>query len=167
MRSRSAPPCTTAQTTRPAVDPVHPQHDPPVVEADDVAGVQIGGEARVFDRERIVGMPAPPSTSRIVAPSRISAGPPWPVRIFGPCRSCTTAIDFPRARAASRTMVRRRAWSSCVPCEKLSRATSIPASIRSPIALTSSVAGPNVQTILAWRRLMSGGILGTELGVSK
>ena len=109
MRSRSAPPCTTAQTTRPAVDPVHPQHDPPVVEADDVAGVQIGGEARVFDRDAHRCDPRwLPSTSRIVAPSRISAGPPWPVRIFGPCRSCNTAIDFPRARAASRTMVRRR-----------------------------------------------------------
>ncbi len=108
MRSRSEPPCTTAQTTRPRVDPVDPQHDPPVVEADDVSGVQIGGEARVFDRERIVGSGAALDQPDRRAP-RISAGPPWPVRIFGPCRSCNTAIDFPRARAASRTMVRRRA----------------------------------------------------------
>src|SRR5271165_2815010 len=58
-----------------------------------------------------------------------------------------------RAEAArSRSIV--RACSSWVPCEKLSRATSIPARISRSIISAESLAGPRVHTILALRKFM-------------
>src|SRR6476660_2943064 len=46
------------------------------------------------------------------------------------------------------------ACSSWVPCEKLSRATSIPASIKRSIIRGEQLAGPMVHTILEWRKFM-------------
>ena len=56
-----------------------------------------------------------------------------------------------RAFAAARTLSYTRWWTSVSPWEKLSRATSIPASTRAWICSADSVAGPMVQTILALR----------------
>ena len=102
---------------------------------------------------------ASPSTGSVVivnsSPARASSTPPRsnaPSRIFGPCRSASTPTARPRGvggRAHARD--RRAACSSCVPCEKLRRATSMPASISSRIASGVDVAGPSVQTILARR----------------
>ena len=98
----------------------HAQRDPPVVEAHEIAGLQIRRQARRIrwrscraSRRRLP--PASPSALR-----RSCAGKPRPVRIFGPCRSCSTAIGFPRARDSARKAAIRRACSSCVPCEKFS-----------------------------------------------
>ena len=146
--------------------PVHPQRDPPVVQADRRPR---RADPRRGPRTRPRSSSAPPASLRPAhrlaladrrGPAAGRCGSSGPADPATPRSAC-------RARAPLAHDGSRRACSSCVPCEKLSRATSIPASIRSPIALTSSVAGPNVQTILAWRRPMSGGILGTERGVSK
>ena len=76
---------------------------------------------------------AVPSTSRSVstmrspASSRTGAPPARrPVRISGPRVSSMTAQGEPASRHASRKRSMRAACSSCDPCEKLSRATSIP-----------------------------------------
>ena len=45
-------------------------------------------------------------------------------------------------------------WSSRFPCEKLSRKTSVPASIIAAMLSADSVAGPSVHTILVLRRRM-------------
>ena len=57
--------------------------------------------------------------------------------------------------AASRNIVMFCACSSWLPCEKFSRATSIPASISLRIIRGVRVAGPMVQTILEWREFIT------------
>ena len=72
-----------------------------------------------------------------------------PILIRGPCRSPRMATGVPRLCAAARTSAIVAWCSACDPCEKLIRATFIPASIRSPIDPAVAVAGPSVHTILA------------------
>src|SRR5574337_758369 len=60
-----------------------------------------------------------------------------------------TATALPYSVATSRSILSRRACSGCDPCEKLRRATSIPAFRSAARTSASSVAGPSVQTILA------------------
>jgi hypothetical protein len=50
--------------------------------------------------------------------------------------------------AAARNIEMFLACSSCVPCEKFSRATSIPASNKRSIIFGERLAGPMVHTIL-------------------
>ena len=102
-----------------------------------------------------------PNTRAVVMtkrwPVRSSTGPPLasgPVRIFGPCRSARIAIGFWCLIDAARSVEMFFACSSCVPCEKLSRATSIPASSKRSIILGKRLAGPMVQTIFEWRKFM-------------
>ena len=52
MRSRSAPPWSDRARDPAARDLVHPQRDPPVVEAHEIAGLQIRRQAGVFDGDR-------------------------------------------------------------------------------------------------------------------
>ena len=68
------------------------------------------------------------------------------MRIFGPQRSCSAATDLCSSSDACRSRARRSPCSSCVPCEKLKRATSIPASMRPRRPSSESHAGPSVQT---------------------
>src|SRR5882724_443523 len=102
-----------------------------------------------------------PNTRAVVMtkrwPVRSSTGPPpasGPVRIFGPCRSARIAIGFWCLIDAARSVEMFFACSSCVPCEKLSRATSIPASSKRSIIRGERLAGPMVQTIFEWRKFM-------------
>src|SRR5207248_2326085 len=74
-----------------------------------------------------------------------------PSRIFGPWRSARTPIARPRSAAIRRTVSYTTEWSARVPWLKLSRATSIPASMSSASCEGLDVAGPSVQTILARR----------------
>ncbi len=92
-------------------------------------------------RDSPVRITVRPRTSRMNADSR------GPVRILGPCRSPSSAIGRSAAWAASRTSAaawRCVAWS---PCEKFSRATSIPAWIIARSTVGDALAGPMVQTI--------------------
>ena len=57
----------------------------------------------------------------------------------------------PAVSAARRTLTMARAWSSCVPWLKLSRAQSIPAATSLPSVGSSREAGPIVQMIFALR----------------
>src|SRR5208282_2241132 len=87
-------------------------------------------------------------------PARSVTVPPpasTPVRILGPWRSAKIAIGFSNAAAASRNIAKLCACSACVPCEKFSRATSMPASKSLWIMRGERVAGPMVQTIFEWR----------------
>src|SRR5208283_1062925 len=74
-----------------------------------------------------------------------------PVRIFGPWRSARIAMGFSHSIAASRNIAKLCACSAGVPCEKFSRATSMPASSSLRIMRGDRVAGPMVHTILEWR----------------
>ncbi|MNI25925.1 hypothetical protein D3C73_796040 [compost metagenome] len=82
---------------------------------------------------------------------------PWAkraMRIFGPCRSASTATKRPCLAANSRTS-RARAMCSCaLPWEKFSRTTSTPARINPSIASGLSVAGPSVAIIFVLRIMM-------------
>ncbi len=55
---------------------------------------------------------------------------------------------------ASRMYPMARAWSSCVPCEKLRRATSMPAAMRASMPSGVFEAGPMVHTIFARREII-------------
>src|SRR5436190_12472668 len=71
-----------------------------------------------------------------------------PMRMRGPCRSPRMATGRPRSAAVERTSSTVRACCSCVPWEKLSRATFKPASMRLLSVSRDAVDGPSVQTIL-------------------
>ena len=97
---------------------------------------------------------AVPSTTRSVStrepPSRSSTGRPpasEPVRISGPRVSSRMAHGEPRSRRTRFSRSMRARCSSCEPCEKLKRATSMPADSSPRRAVSSSTAGPSVQTI--------------------
>ena len=83
--------------------------------------------------------------------ARITGSASSPIRSFGPCRSAISASGRPAAACASRTRRARSACVSGVPCEKLRRAPSIPASTRAASISGVEVAGPIVATILVRR----------------
>ncbi len=61
------------------------------------------------------------------------------------------AIGRSTSSETSRTTCIRCAWSSCVPCEKFSRAASIPARASSSTISCEDEAGPSVATIFVRR----------------
>ena len=97
--------------------------------------------------------PLAPQTKVRWSPGLSSAIPSasGPIRSLGPGRSCRIATCRPARPAASRTSLAVSACSSAVPCEKFSRATSMPASIRRTSTSGSREAGPIVATILVRR----------------
>src|SRR5256886_6406962 len=70
-----------------------------------------------------------------------------PVRILGPCRSPSSATGRPTASAASRTLAAASRCASASPCEKLRRATSMPAWIIALSVCGDELDGPMVQTM--------------------
>ena len=94
------------------------------------------------------------STNRASRRSRVPVAT-LPMRIFGPHKSCITAMHRPVSTRAFCTASNRAWCSSYVPCEKLNRATSIPVRASSATCPGSSTAGPSVQTILV-RRMIGG-----------
>src|SRR5215217_1237027 len=96
-----------------------------------------------------------PQTNVTRSPCARSAMPSrsGPIRILGPGRSCSTATWRPTLPAALRMRSIVSACSRRVPCEKLSRATSIPASIIRTSVSGSREAGPMVATIFVRRNL--------------
>ncbi len=74
-----------------------------------------------------------------------------PIRIFGPDRSCKSAIGLCSRAAISRTLPITARCSSCVPCEKLRRKTSTPAWTSRSSCSGLREAGPTVATILVRR----------------
>ncbi|MBT9155033.1 MAG: hypothetical protein DDT39_01723 [Firmicutes bacterium] len=76
-----------------------------------------------------------------------------PIRISGPLVSSMIAMYLPSSSAASRIALSLTKCSSCVPCEKLSLAMSMPARIKLCSMGFSELAGPIVQTILVLRIL--------------
>ncbi len=97
-------------------------------------------------------LPSSPPVTTTSSPSASSIGASSsPMRSFGPWRSAISATGRPTSSCAFRTMRAYSACCSCVPCEKLRRAPSIPACAS---AITrSSVAhdGPSVTTIFVRR----------------
>src|SRR5689334_18129022 len=65
------------------------------------------------------------------------------------------AMGLESLRETRRMVAMTAAWSAWLPCEKLSRATFMPAAIRAAILSSELVAGPMVQTILVRRKLTS------------
>ena len=95
-----------------------------------------------------------PSTARSVSTIRLPAAsstgrPPArrPVRISGPRVSSSMAQGESSSPRTLRKRSMRARCSSCDPCEKLKRATSMPAPIRARSDASSSTDGPSVQTI--------------------
>ena len=72
------------------------------------------------------------------------------MRSFGPCRSAISATGRPTSFCTARIARARSAWSSWVPCEKLSRAPSITASA-ARARPGAEEAGPIVATIFVRR----------------
>ena len=70
------------------------------------------------------------------------------MRILGPDRSCKIGIRLFSFCSAILILRIPLAFSSCVPCEKETRAMSIPFWTMLMILSTESLAGPIVQTIL-------------------
>ena len=73
------------------------------------------------------------------------------MRSFGPGRSCRIATARPARPAALRTRSATSACSSALPCEKFSRATSMPAATMRTRTSGSRDAGPMVATIFVRR----------------
>ncbi len=71
-----------------------------------------------------------------------------PVRYFGPGRSMRIATFIPSRWLILLTARMYLAWTSCVPCDRLSRATFIPLLTRRSMTEAVPVAGPMVHTIL-------------------
>src|SRR5713226_8533600 len=72
-----------------------------------------------------------------------------PVRIFGPARSTSTASGRFIFSAAARARAMSFAFSSCVPCDMLTRTPSMPAASIASISFGSREAGPRVARIFA------------------
>ena len=99
------------------------------------------------DRRRVRARP-PGRTPRRGRTTTTSPGI-CPSRILGPHRSCSTASWIPDLlRDPPDRLELRPCAPSCVPCEKLSRKTSTPASTIWPRTAGSLDAGPTVATIL-------------------
>ena len=77
-----------------------------------------------------------------------------PILSFGPGRSWRIATWRPALDAAARIRSAFSAWSSRLPCEKFSRATSTPASIIRRRVSGSCEAGPIVATIFVRRMIL-------------
>ena len=137
-----------------------PQLDLPVAEDQLVAGLDVLRQVRVGDADAAVG--AVVRVERRIERERLAllstARPPAKrsMRIFGPCRSPSTATCLPTAAAARRTPSTRRRWSAASPCEKLTRTTSAPRRMTSSRTPGASVAGPRVATILVRRSMGRG-----------
>src|ERR1051326_2479070 len=86
-----------------------------------------------------------------------------PSRIFGPCRSTSTATPRPLASPALRTLRYEAWWLAWSPWLMLSRATSSPAATSAATWPGPDVAGPRVQTIFA-RRPISAPMVYTIIG---
>jgi len=78
------------------------------------------------------------------------------MRMRGPCRSPRIAIGRSSSSATLRTNAIVSRCCACVPCEKLIRATFIPASTRLRSASRVAVAGPSVQTIFVRQMVIAG-----------
>src|SRR5689334_12475260 len=72
-----------------------------------------------------------------------------PMRMRGPCKSPRMATGLFASAASRRMSWMVAACSSCVPCEKFTRATSMPLSISARNTSSERDAGPIVATILA------------------
>lgn len=89
--------------------------------------------------------------TRIVSPTETSNGfSIFPVRIFGPWMSQSTATWWPYFSPRRRTVLNVSLCDSYLPCEKLRRHTSIPARIICSKTSSFDEAGPRVQTILVF-----------------
>lgn len=91
------------------------------------------------------------------SPAVRSRGAGRRTRSLGPGKSARTATLRRSAAAASRRRATRRTCSSVVPCEKLMRATSTPASSTARRTAGGSVAGPSVATMRVRRGIEEGG----------
>src|SRR5438105_8953110 len=79
-----------------------------------------------------------------------------PMRSFGPWRSAISATGRPATASTSRTTRARFAWSSCAPCERLSRTASTPAATSALSLSRESDDGPRVATIFVRRSNATG-----------
>src|SRR6218665_88107 len=98
-----------------------------------------------FTVSSVVMRNSPPSLSSVLPLMK------RPVRIFGPWRSPRMPTALRHLSEAPRSLAMFSACCSWLPWEKLSRATSIPASISASSISWLWLAGPRVQTIFARR----------------
>ena len=93
-----------------------------------------------------------PATTHSSPRARRTGASRSPTRSFGPCRSAISAIRPAGGLFGFATRAARAAWSACVPCDMLSRAPPIPASISAASISGDDEAGPIVATIFVRRR---------------
>ena len=133
------------------LDAVDAEPHEPVVDQHVVARLEHLADHRRADRQLAVRGALGRTDDDLLAAASVTGSSRSPIRSFGPCRSAISAIGRPSSRSVARTSrARSRCWS-CVPCERLSRAPSIPA--RTSAASDSGVeqAGPIVATIFVRR----------------
>ena len=129
--------------TRGFVDVEDDELDQPVVDENPVADVDVVGEPLVGDRNLVAAAPVASGTSTTSLPSASVRGAARsPMRMRGPCRSPRMATGRPISLATSRTSAMVAACCSCVPCEKLMRATLSPASTRPRNVVARRARGP-------------------------
>ena len=147
----TTPPHDDRAARAPALDAVDPQADEPVVDQHVVARLEHLADHGRADRQLAVRRAVHrPDDDLLAAAQRIGSARS-PIRSFGPWRSAISASGRPTSRSASRTRRAHSPCSSCVPCEKLSRAASIPARRAPPSASGVEDAGPIVATIFVRR----------------
>jgi len=108
--------------------------------------------ARCPSRSGNVTGRSPPSPTLTLCLRDSSTGPASsPRRSLGPGRSTITPISRPAACAAARTAAMAARCSSGHPCDRLTRATSIPSATSAATTPGPAVAGPSVTTIFVLR----------------
>jgi hypothetical protein len=135
------------------------QHKPAVIEQEPVSGVDRFEEFRERDRDllllavRQAGHPG--NRPHQFIKRQLHGAGKTPTRSLGPCKSSKMPDRNIEAGRNPPMLLMRAACSSCVPCEKLSRATFMPALNSFSRVASSWLAGPMVATILARRSIRS------------
>src|SRR5688500_1414381 len=159
------PPCTTRATTRGGcTSSTTRSRRPSLIRMRSPTFTSVASSPYVTGTSPASATASGASTMSLPSSSMIGAGRS-PMRIRGPWRSPSIATGRPTSLAMTRTALMTSACCSCVPCEKLMRATFIPAVMSARKTAGDDDAGPIVQTILVraiWREML-GGVEGVEV----
>ena len=135
--------------------PRHAQLDGAIREQDGIAAFDILWQVGIGSRDNLTcpynGTRRQDKTMSISQKYRPAALQRAGTRSSAPASPAGWRPGDSAARATARTRAMVAACWSCVPWEKLIRATSIPARISASTRSSVEVAGPSVQTILVWR----------------
>ena len=153
LRPHSSPPRTTSQcTASPRTATTRRSIAPSSISTVAPGSTSRGSRRCVTDVPAAVAiLPSTCNTNASPGISETGSFATGAVRTSGPRVSSITAIGTAQRCAAARTRAMRAACSACEPCERLMRATFMPARIIASSVSGASQAGPIVATILVRR----------------